>query len=390
MIFFSAGRRRLGFTLIELLVVIAIIGVLIALLLPAIQQAREAARRSQCSNKLRQFGLATHNYHGAFNCFPPGRLAPDMLVAGVPAFNDSNYNLMNVYNPGDWTGAISAHAHMLPYLDQIQIYDAMNFSLPVAGQLRSLPNTPVSHNFTAIFQLAGFFVCPSDPNSDVNNVSENTYRYNFGGSTPYAGGNNRSSSTGRDFFAPNSQAGDGAFSVGVISIRSINDGLAKTAMFSERNRGSGRVAGGRPDTQTDIISVAEIAMPFTTDQFAVACQNQVPTTGTSSSSTMGDFFSSQGRLLASANFSNGWVYGAYFSTMYNHVFTPNFASIDCGMGSNITDVPSEHAIVTARSYHPGGVNVMLGDGAVIFVSDSVGLNVWRAVGSRAGGEVESL
>src|SRR5262249_62367086 len=104
-------RRRLGFTLIELLVVIAIISVLVALLLPAVQNAREAARRSQCRNNLKQIGIALQNYHAACNMFPPG------YIAGVPYPATSN----------GWSWC----SQILPYLDQSPLYDQINFQLPV-------------------------------------------------------------------------------------------------------------------------------------------------------------------------------------------------------------------------------------------------------------------
>src|SRR6187401_202887 len=104
------GTRK-GFTLIELLVVIAIIGVLIALLLPAVQQAREAARRSQCSNNLKQFGLALHNYHSSYNVFPPGAIG--------------------AASPCQWHS--TAFLHLLPYYDFAVLYNKLNFSLPSPG-----------------------------------------------------------------------------------------------------------------------------------------------------------------------------------------------------------------------------------------------------------------
>jgi prepilin-type processing-associated H-X9-DG protein len=101
----------------------------------------------------------------------------------------------------------------------------------------------------------------------------------------------------------------------------------------------------------------------------------------------------QGRYAASPGFglrfSDGWGYAWYISTLYNHVASPNWVGRDCGVGSSLMDAPGEHAIVSARSQHPGGVNVLLADGSVKFVKSSISVVTWRALGTRNGGEVIS-
>src|SRR5262249_14922856 len=101
-----------------------------------------------------------------------------------------------------------------------------------------------------------------------------------------------------------------------------------------------------------------------------------------------DFFYQSGRYVASPGFglqfSDGWGYAWYVSTLYNHVAPPNWKGYDCGLGSSIIDVPSEHGIVSARSAHPGGANALFGDGSVRFAKDSVSIGTWRALGTRAG------
>src|SRR5271157_60429 len=141
-----SARNRRGFTLIELLVVIAIIAVLIALLLPAVQSAREAARRIQCTNNIKQIGLAMHNYHTANNTFPPGVAAS-----------------FNTLNPGciAWSGW-SAQSMMLNYMEQSPIYNACNFMIdPFSTSLSPLVNG------TAVYTKIAAFLCPSDGNAGM-------------------------------------------------------------------------------------------------------------------------------------------------------------------------------------------------------------------------------
>src|SRR5262249_39765477 len=148
------GQRRMkvlsrrGFTLIELLVVIAIIAVLIALLLPAVQAAREAARRSQCVNNLKQIGLALHNYHSAIDRFPMG-------------CSQQSYDVNGVDNWSNW----SAHALLLPYLEQTAVYNAINFNWCA---VRGPGNT---NNTTAYNTKIQVFLCPSDGNAGNSNIN---------------------------------------------------------------------------------------------------------------------------------------------------------------------------------------------------------------------------
>ena len=182
---FRPERNDRGFTLVELLVVIAIIGILVALLLPAIQSAREAARRIQCENSLKQIMLAVLNYETAHKRFPPGRLYPDwVLPKGDIARGYTNYLGVSASN-AKFTGFRSVHLWILPYMEEQNIYDLINFSVPHSKQMTN-GGTPVNANYQAYAQAATLFLCPSEPNIG-RVISENNYRCNFGGSTPYGG-----------------------------------------------------------------------------------------------------------------------------------------------------------------------------------------------------------
>lgn len=391
-----ASRRRiqrssLGFTLIELLVVIAIIAVLIALLLPAVQQAREAARRTQCANKLKQIGLALNNYESTYRVFPVGRFLPDCVNAGVVQASYTSYTSTcgGTPGPGNWTGIQSVHLFLLPYMDQSQQYDMLNFEVTHSPRLLT-SGVVTSPDFTAYAIALGVYTCPSDPVERV--VTANNYRYNFGGSTPAGGAlnwTNNATNTGADADG-NPVIGNGAFTIGRgYGVANIPDGLSKTAFFSERVTGSGFNMATTPfDVRRDMTTAEPrdaASNPITPDVLMGRCVAAGPVNRVSSFN-----FNSNGRWLDGGDFSNGYLYASYSSTMYNHVATPNWVGPDCGTGSAIPDVPGEHAVVTARSFHSGGVNMLTGDGAVLFVGDSVDLGVWRGLGTRAGNESTSL
>ena len=378
-----ANRKsvRHAFTLVELLVVIAIIAILIGLLLPAINAAREAARRTQCINRIRQMGLATMGYESAFGAFPPGRLLPDWVSGGVPKRSYTNYNDVNQRaESGEATGFRSVHIWILPYMENDTIYQMIDLGAPSA--LRMTNNgRPYNLNYQAYATAESLFLCPSDRNTG-RIISENNYRYNFGGSTPYAGAYSSSQQTRRDdLIDGQSLLGNGAFTAGErLGVRKFRDGLSKTVFFSERTKGSGREASQALPTKADIVTMpGRQDRPVPRDVIFERCLDYQP--AVSSFNVM-----SPGRGMNNSDYSNGWPFAAYSSTMYNHVAPPNWQGFDCGNWSAIADTPGEHAIVSARSQHSGGVNACFGDGHVAFISDGIDVNIWRALGTRNGRE----
>ena len=136
------------------------------------------------------------------------------------------------------------------------------------------------------------------------------------------------------------------------------------------------MATDKPKKEDIITSPNRVNTMLDPDSMFNSCLNYVPVVSSFN-------FSSFGRWVPGSDFSNGWPWAAYSGTMYNHVATPNWRGQDCGNWSAISDTPGEHAIISARSRHTGGVHVLMADGSVKFVSDNIDLNVWRAAGTRA-------
>ncbi len=372
--------------MIELLVVIAIIGVLAGLLLPAIQQAREAARRMQCTSAVRQIGLACFNYESAYKVLPAGRFQPDYVLGQAVQASYTNYN--NVPTRGAHTGFRSVHVAILPFMEQQNVYNLIDFARPTAVRM-TMNGTPVNANYKAYANAASLFICPSEANAR-RKTSENNYRYNFGGSTPFAGASSSTSNNNYDATVSTlkgtlSCRGNGAFTIGEgLSTAAFLDGLSNTVIFSERIMGSGNNLAISKPGRADVVTMPNRANGLIDpDVMKSRCESYVPRPDTF-------HFNSAGRWLPGADFSNGWPFGFYSSTMYNHVAPPNWKSSDCGTWSAIPDAPGEHAIIAPRSYHVGGVNVSFGDGNTRFMTDSIDLETWRALGTRDGGETIQL
>ena len=377
------SRRLRGFTLVELLVVIAIIGVLVALLLPAVQAAREAARRTTCVNNVKQMALAAANYESAKKTFPPGRLSPDeeTLTGGVwrEAGGSSSYS--TAWTPTRRFGNFSVHVWLLPYMEATNVWNMIDIK---KGQSKQMVTTNPHYN--AFATANALFICPSCPNTGLV-ISENNYRSNVGGSTPFAGAQRTS---GTPIYDPSvlspegyPAGGNGAFTYGKKGLKAsdFTDGLSKTAFFSERTKGSGIDVGAEAPTKFDIVGMGagNNVAGIRVDTLFNQCLNYRPAAD-------GRNLSGAGRWLPGTTWSNGWPFAGYDASQYNHVAPPNWQGQDCGSNSGIPDTPEEHAIIAARGEHNGSVVVGFGDGHTAIVSDGVDLVVWRAIGSRNGEE----
>jgi prepilin-type processing-associated H-X9-DG protein/prepilin-type N-terminal cleavage/methylation domain-containing protein len=327
-------RQRAGFTVIELLVVIAVISVLVALLLPAVQAAREAARRAQCTNNLRQIGLALHNYHATWDSFPVG-----FLYAYQGASPDSS--------PLQYRW--SALAQMAPCLELSSLYNALNFNFPIAykpaaGGSAFWPYYPA--NTTAMATWVALFICPSDgAPAPATDSGPTNYAFCAGDGT---GGGDATNANGAFILGPPQ------------SVASLADGTSQTVAASEQLLG---IAG--PYTQTTPTPVPSLWRRAAAHVAAAPLSNAACDAAGS------------GWLL---NKGAGWWDGNYLNTLYNHYLMPNAGRPDCVVYHN----PGWKA---ARSFHPGGVNVLFCDGHVVFVKNSVGPRAWWATATRAGGEV---
>ena len=340
------SRSPRGFTLIELLVVIGIISILLGLSLPAVQAAREAARRMQCQNNLRQIGLALHAYHASHNGFP--------IAVNSAASRPDKQGFVQI----TYAGYYSFHARLLPFLEQESIYQAINFTVgttpPVT--INYPPPTPEERienaiNSTASSQGLAVFLCPSDGGA-FHGVGNN-YWGNVG-----VGGYPEPSVLHPD-------SGNGFLSeMRMTTDATVPDGLSHTAAFAERLRGSGRhplvpsrdfwfIRTGQTGTADDLLTACRIAGRAEYDRSGFA------------------------------NAGDSWFWSGRDRTFYNHAQPPNGAILDCLDGA----FQPPPGMATARGLHSGGVNTLMGDGAVRFVTQSISQDVWRGLGTRNGGEL---
>jgi len=337
----TARSPECGFTLVEILVVIGIIGLLVGLTVPAVMSAREASRRAECLNHLKQMGIALEGHQTAQGRYPHG-IRPDG----------------HLERPSQGTayasGPLSVHVQLLPYLDQPAIYSAVNFAATIEP---GGPATWLAYhaaNSTTFRTAVGVFLCPSDPS---NLAPGNNYRACMG-SMPGEGGSQ-------------GEPGSGAFQ-GLIALNAsgITDGLSSTVGLSERLRGSDST---RFDGRRDLwfSGLGELQLRPSSDEMLAAC----------SALTVEpvEFITWSGQ---------SWAAGRYPETLYNHVATPNRPFADCSADHPFggTPVDISQGTISARSAHPGGVHAAMMDGSVRFVRDAINPTIWRSLATRAGGE----
>lgn len=332
--------QRRAFTLIELLVTIAIIAVLLGLLMPAIQNAREAAHRAVCQNNLKQLGLAVHHYEAARGVFPPSMLAPVGATFGT--------------NNGSW----SVHGRILDQIEQGNAGVLVDLNVAWDSQLASgIPQTRIP-----------VFICPSEPFDTVRTkggqpyVYPVNYAFNFGSWFVY---DPKTGSGGDGVFFPNAR----------VKATRITDGLSSTLCATEVKAFTSYVRNTADPGATPPMSPADVAALTVGGQF---------------------------KLGADLNDNTGhteWPDGRVHHSGFTTVFTPN-TMVPLTYKGRVYDVDYSsrqegnsatqptYAAVTARSHHSGGlVNALMMDGSVRSIANGLSLQTWRALGTRSGGEI---
>ena len=341
--------NKSAFTLVELLVVIAIIGILIGMLLPAVQSVREAARRSSCSNNLRQLGIATLNFESAFQKLPSSSLFPEIGLNEAPLAPELDRN--------GW----SAQAQLLPYMEQLNLASEINYKI---GYKEHPPITIGDQTQQISRFRIPTLLCPSEIRDERRGegTDEENYPLNYG------------ANSGVWFvYDPITKSnGQGVLLTNKLNrIAAVSDGSSNTLLFSE-------VRAYTPYFRNANIA-GEIPMPNG--------PNEVVALG-------GDFKTNSGHTE--------WLDGRSHQSGFTAMFTPNtkvryelsggdlfdvdWTNRQEGKGG-LSDTYSTYAAVTSRSYHTGGVNVGRLDGSVSFIGDTIDLQIWRSLATRNGGEI---
>ena len=353
-------RRDRGFTLVELLVVIAIIGILVAMLLPAVQAAREAARKTQCKNNLKQMGIALHSHHDAVGYFPVSQTA-----SGAKSGGDCQ------------AGYFSWHARVLPYLGETALYDSIDFDVNMSSSCDSGAPLEATHpNAQAASTVVTTFLCPSDGYTGDNgivmgsaNPASDNYAANAGWPTRATGIDGERDAPG-DYNGFISLENPGEYvdwhPQGGVRLKHITDGTSHTAAIAERLIQS-------ESSQDGILHSPETVKSYHVTGAARTLGNM---------SRRCDASLTHPDIGLSAYVGRAWISGwSRTGPTYMHLKTPNTNNchfVLAGDNGDLAFAPS--------SNHVGGVFVLMADGHVVFVDDAIEARVWWAIGSRNGQE----
>lgn len=367
----SHSSRRAGFTLVELLVVIAIIGILVGLLLPAVQAAREAARRMQCSNSLKQLGLSLHTYEATYRRFPARK-------------NGTNSGFNGTERVSNNGGRLAGFIALLPYVEQAPMFQAIQAGDPtgaggstIAGGPNIAPGGPAAWASWAVWNRSpSFMVCPSDGTTfnQPTQTASNNYAFSVGDDvTGVRDGTN--------------VRGPFPATIG-IRLSEIIDGTSNTVAFSERLKANF----GRTTVVANQIEVGHGTAG------GIAGMTTAP--GLCLTTATGRFFTA-GQIVK-GRFGSLWTDGQAERVAFNTALAPNRPGCTDDADGNADSV---NVVMPASSRHTGGVNVALCDGSVRFIGDSIDTGnlavgqpdsgpsnwgVWGAMGSKSGGDAASL
>ncbi|MDR1478159.1 MAG: DUF1559 domain-containing protein [Planctomycetaceae bacterium] len=367
------------------MVVIAIIGVLIALLLPAVQAAREAARRMSCANNEKQWGLAVHNHHDAFNTIPPHGLR--FGTGPEKNSNPANLSAPEVYENKDTASAL---ARLLPFIEAANVAMGKDFSQITTGHFKSSAN-PYYDDIKAV-KLA-CILCPSSGDYSLNSIQGGWAPGNYVVCVGSGTGVNSifratSPATSADvptkldgvFYRASNSGSEGAVSAGHTcensngdhGFESMTDGTSNTMMLSEALAVNQSLGGQAPN------AIVCSRLTLNTDDPATDMADPDLVAATAAAST----------IAGKQNRCESWLSSRWDHSVYNAYLTPNQKNA-CGYASvNFTPATSGIArgFLKATSQHVSGVNVCNGDGSVRYINDNITLGIWRAMSTSSGGE----